>query len=125
MPRKTFVHDYDFNPGYGMDLAQLLHIVPPEAPPDFADFWRHIQFEEYLLNEFQKLVAFSGRYDLTLSVESFADLFDGYYDENVYFHTPTHFLPSLDCAWRLELLRAWKSFWSSALTIPSSPTTVT
>jgi esterase/lipase superfamily enzyme len=44
---------------------------------------------------FRKLVAFSGRYDLTMRVECFGDLFDGYYDDAVYFHTPTHFLPSL------------------------------
>ncbi len=54
---------------------------------------------------FQKLVALSGRYDLTLNVESFKDLFNGYYDENIYHHTPAHFLPNLACAWRLEQLR--------------------
>ncbi len=54
---------------------------------------------------FQKLVAFSGRYDLTLKVESFDDLLDGYYDEQVYFHTPTHFLPGLSNGWRLDKLR--------------------
>lgn len=102
---------------------------------------RHIQFEEYILNEvmplmadknphpctialgcslgafhatnlafrhphlFQKLCAFSGRYDLTLGVEHFNNLFDHYYDENVYYHTPIHFLPQLDCEWRLQQLR--------------------
>ena len=55
---------------------------------------------------FKKLVAFSGRYDLTLSVEFFTDLFDGFYNEDIYFHTPSHFLPNLDCAWRLSCLRA-------------------
>jgi len=54
---------------------------------------------------FRKLVAFSGRYDLTTKVEHFDDLFDGYYGDDIYFHTPTHFLPSLTCAWRLEKLR--------------------
>lgn len=54
---------------------------------------------------FRKLVAFSGRYDLTMKVECFDDLFDGYYDDEIYFHTPTHFLPNLDCEWRLEKLR--------------------
>ena len=54
---------------------------------------------------FRKLVAFSGRYDLTMNVECFGDLFDGYYDDAIYFHTPTHFLPGLDCPWRLENLR--------------------
>lgn len=44
---------------------------------------------------FGRVVAFSGRYDLTLAVEEFHNLFDGYYDENIYFHTPSHFLPNL------------------------------
>ena len=102
---------------------------------------RHMQFEDYILNEvlplmasinhhpctiahgaslgafhavnlafrhphlFRKVSAFSGRYDLTLAVESFANLFDGYYDENIYFHTPSHFLPNLDCPERLGQLR--------------------
>lgn len=54
---------------------------------------------------FQKLCAFSGRYDLTMPVEHFYNLFDGYYDDNIYFHTPTHFLPQLDCESRLQYLR--------------------
>ena len=54
---------------------------------------------------FRKLVAFSGRYDLTMRVEHFDDLFGGYYAEDIYFHTPTHFLPGLACGWRLEHLR--------------------
>jgi esterase/lipase superfamily enzyme len=54
---------------------------------------------------FRKLVALSGRFDLTMKVESFGDLFDGYYADDIYFHTPTHFLPGLACAWRLDKLR--------------------
>ncbi len=54
---------------------------------------------------FKKLVAFSGRYDLTLNVECFNDLFDGFYNEDIYFHTPSHFLPNLECSWRLSKLR--------------------
>jgi len=54
---------------------------------------------------FKKVCALSGRYDLTLTVEDFRDLFDGYYDQDVYFHTPTHFLGQLACDWRLESLR--------------------
>ena len=54
---------------------------------------------------FRKLAAFSGRYDLTMQVEHFRDLFDGYYDDDVYFHTPAHFLPGLNDGWRLERLR--------------------
>jgi len=102
---------------------------------------RHVQYEEYVLNEvmplmaqrnsnpctiahgcslgaylaanmafrhpqhFQKLAAFSGRYDLTMNIECFQDLFNGYYDENIYFHTPTHFLPNLNCDLHIEHLR--------------------
>ncbi len=34
-----FAHGYDFDPGYNMDLAQLLAIDAPLPPADFADFW--------------------------------------------------------------------------------------
>ncbi|QOY90389.1 esterase family protein [Paludibaculum fermentans] len=44
---------------------------------------------------FGKVVALSGRYDLTKPAGTFPDLFDGYYDEDIYFHTPNHFLPNL------------------------------
>lgn len=54
---------------------------------------------------FKKLVAFSGRYDLTLNVECFGDLLDGFYNEDVYFHTPSHFLPNLECDQQLKCLR--------------------
>jgi esterase/lipase superfamily enzyme len=54
---------------------------------------------------FKKLVAFSGRFDLTLEVECFKNLFDGYYDDHVYFHTPSHFLPNLNCETQLTHLR--------------------
>jgi esterase/lipase superfamily enzyme len=54
---------------------------------------------------FRKLVAFSGRYDLTTKVECFDDVFDGYYGEDIYLHTPTHFLPGLACPWQLDQLR--------------------
>ena len=54
---------------------------------------------------FRKVCALSGRYDLTLSVEHFGNLFDGYYDENIYYHTPSHFLPNLTDPGRLERLR--------------------
>ncbi|OLP59432.1 esterase [Xaviernesmea oryzae] len=60
-------------------------------------FFRHPE-------RFRKLVAFSGRYDLTIEVEHFSNLFSGYYDEDIYFHTPAHFLPNLE-GWRLDLLR--------------------
>jgi esterase/lipase superfamily enzyme len=54
---------------------------------------------------FRKLAAFSGRYDLTLNVEHFRDLLDGWRDGNVYHNTPTHYLPNLNCNRRLGDLR--------------------
>jgi cephalosporin-C deacetylase len=36
-----FSHSYDFDPAYGMDLAQLLAIAPPVPPEDFSAFWQH------------------------------------------------------------------------------------
>jgi esterase/lipase superfamily enzyme len=54
---------------------------------------------------FQKLAAFSGRYDLTLNVEHFRDLFDGWRNDDIYFHTPAQYLPQLNCPQRLDSLR--------------------
>jgi esterase/lipase superfamily enzyme len=56
-------------------------------------------------DRFAKLVAFSGRYDLTHSVEDFGDLLDSHYDETVYFHMPTHFLGGLECEDTLRKIR--------------------
>ena len=53
---------------------------------------------------FQKLSAFSGRYDPTLNIECFRDLLDGYRNELIYDHSPAQYLPGLD-GWRLEALR--------------------
>jgi esterase/lipase superfamily enzyme len=53
---------------------------------------------------FQKLCAFSGRYDLTHNVENFRDLLDGYRGEQVYYHTPVRYVPGLD-GWQLQSLR--------------------
>ena len=53
---------------------------------------------------FHKLAAFSGRYDLTMRVEHFADLLDGHRDDQVYFHTPVDYLRGLE-GWRLNALR--------------------
>ena len=37
----------------------------------------------------------SARYDLTLSLPFFDDLFDGYSDENIYFNMPNYFVPQI------------------------------
>lgn len=44
---------------------------------------------------FRKLLALSGRYDLTLAPGPYRDLFDGYYDQSIYFNNPSHYLPRL------------------------------
>lgn len=54
---------------------------------------------------FGKLVALSGRYDLTRAVGPFTDLFNGYYNQDIYFHTPTHFLPGLQDRSTLDAYR--------------------
>ena len=53
----------------------------------------------------RRLVAFSGRYDLTRAVEHFGDMLEGHYDDTVYFNTPLHFLPHLEQADILQNLR--------------------
>ncbi|MFP5076788.1 esterase family protein [Rhizobium sp. YIM 134829] len=54
---------------------------------------------------FDKLVAFSGRYDLNMRVEDFDDLFDGHYDDEIYYRTPSHFLPGMASEDSLNTLR--------------------
>jgi esterase/lipase superfamily enzyme len=54
---------------------------------------------------FGKVVALSGRYDLTGSVGNFRGLFDGYYDQNIYYNTPCHFIPLLTDPVILDQLR--------------------
>lgn len=54
---------------------------------------------------FAKLAAFSGRFDLTRPVEDFADLLGGHFDDDVYFHMPSQYLPGLTDDWHLRHLR--------------------
>ena len=54
---------------------------------------------------FCRVVALSGRYDLTRGVGSFRDLLDGYYDEDVYFNNPSHFIPNITDSEILEQMR--------------------
>jgi esterase/lipase superfamily enzyme len=44
---------------------------------------------------FVKVVALSGRYDLTIPIDEFHALLDGYFDGLVYFHMPSHYVPNL------------------------------
>jgi esterase/lipase superfamily enzyme len=54
---------------------------------------------------FNGVLALSGRYDLTCHFGGFPDLFDGYYDEDIYFNTPSHFIPNLTDPDLLKQLR--------------------
>ena len=56
-------------------------------------------------DRFGKVVALSGRYDLTAEVGTFRDLFDGYYDDAIYYHNPSHFVPRLENPATLDALR--------------------
>ncbi len=44
---------------------------------------------------FGKIVALSGRYDLSMPVAEFRGLFEDFYNEDIYYHTPNHFVPNL------------------------------
>jgi esterase/lipase superfamily enzyme len=55
---------------------------------------------------FGRVVGLSGRYDLTKAMGPFPDLFGGYYDTDVYFHTPNHFVPNLSEPASIERLRS-------------------
>jgi esterase/lipase superfamily enzyme len=95
---------------------------------------RHLQYEAYLLNEvlplirtksttpfliahgcsfgayhalnialrhphlFGRVLAFSGKYDMS-------NFFGGYYDDTIYFNTPSHFIPNLNDPYILEATR--------------------
>ena len=44
---------------------------------------------------FNRVVAMSGRYDLTQAPDGFRDLLDGYYDHDVYFNMPNHYMTNI------------------------------
>ncbi|MEO6733509.1 MAG: alpha/beta hydrolase-fold protein [Ferruginibacter sp.] len=44
---------------------------------------------------FKKAIGMSGRYDLTLKMEFFDDLFEGYWNEDIYYNMPGQYIPNL------------------------------
>ncbi len=54
---------------------------------------------------FGRVVALSGRYDLTAAQDGFRNLLDGHYDQDVYFNMPNHYMPSLDGGGALDAIR--------------------
>ncbi len=131
-----------------------LHIFALDSidQESFYCFWahpqgriqRHIQYENYILNEvipmtaaknpnpflmsvgcsmgayhatnialrhpqlFSKIVALSGRYDLTLKLGMFDDLFSGYYSNTIYYNLPSHYVPNLPEGEQLDRIRNLK-----------------
>lgn len=57
-------------------------------------------------NHFCKVVGMSGRYDLSKQLNHYQDLFNGYWDENIYFNSPNQFLPNLS---NHELIQSLKN----------------
>lgn len=55
--------------------------------------------------KFVKILALSGRYDLTWVIGDFPDLLDGYHDEMVYFHMPSQYLSNLNDPTILDAIR--------------------
>lgn len=55
--------------------------------------------------KFGKVVALSGRYDLASPVAEFYSLFGDYYNETIYYHTPSHFIPAMSSKRILAQLR--------------------
>ncbi len=54
---------------------------------------------------FNKVISFSGRYDISSNIGSYRDLFDGYHDEDVYFNNPSQYLHNVSDPTFLEQLR--------------------
>lgn len=57
---------------------------------------------------FGKVLALSGRYDLTKPCADFRDLFDGYIDDDVYYHMPLMYVPRIGDQPYLRALRRLK-----------------
>jgi esterase/lipase superfamily enzyme len=54
---------------------------------------------------FNKVVAMSARFDLTLSANTFPDLFNGYKDTSIYYNMPSMYMPNLTDAALLDEIR--------------------
>ena len=54
---------------------------------------------------FNKVVSFSGRYDLTNQIHFYSDLFNDFYNEDIYYNMPNHYLPNLSDQYIIDNLR--------------------
>lgn len=55
---------------------------------------------------FHKVVGLSGRYDLTIHLDHFEDLFDGYRDQDIYYNMPGQFIPNLQDGALIQQLKS-------------------
>lgn len=51
---------------------------------------------------FNKVISFSGRYDISSTIGPYRDLFDGYHDEDIYFNNPNQYLKNITDTQLLE-----------------------
>jgi esterase/lipase superfamily enzyme len=54
---------------------------------------------------FTKVVGMSGRYNLSIQLENYDDLFDGYSNQAIHDHTPQEFMPDMDDEAELDTIR--------------------
>lgn len=54
---------------------------------------------------FKRVIAMSGRFDLTIPVLDFRNLFDDYHNADIYFHMPAQFIANIDDEVYLDALR--------------------
>jgi esterase/lipase superfamily enzyme len=54
---------------------------------------------------FTKVIGMSGRYDLTYEIGNFRDLFDGYWDQEIYFNMPTQYMANMIDSLLIEQLQ--------------------
>ncbi|MEP7109560.1 MAG: alpha/beta fold hydrolase [Ferruginibacter sp.] len=54
---------------------------------------------------FKKVIGMSGRYDLNIQLEFFDDLFEGYWDEDIYFNMPGQYIHNLTCQQQIGALQ--------------------
>jgi esterase/lipase superfamily enzyme len=53
---------------------------------------------------FNKVVAMSGRFDLSRQIDDFQDLFDGYHNQDIYFNMPLQYTANLNDGYHLNAL---------------------
>ena len=54
---------------------------------------------------FKKVIGLSGRYDLTMQLEYFDDLFDGFKNDEIALNTPVEYIPNLKSPQLIRMLR--------------------